>query len=115
MRQEEGFASCRSLRTSSCRETSVRLKRDRNQTVVALRGAARLPVRCAMSDRCVTAPRKACAAICLTAFSAAAQTPRILTLEEALRVARERQPQIREARAAVEAAEARVDLSRAGF
>src|SRR5438105_4525622 len=115
MRQEGGFASCRLHRTSSCRETNVRLKRDRNQTVVALRGAARLLVRRAMSEGRVTVTRKACAAICLTAFAAAAQTPRVLTLQEALRVARERQPQIRDARAAVEAAEARVDLSRSGL
>ncbi|MFL5437491.1 MAG: TolC family protein, partial [Myxococcales bacterium] len=53
--------------------------------------------------------------ICLAALGAAAQRPRVLSLDEALRIARERQPQLREARAAVEAAQARVDQSRAPF
>ncbi|MFL5429367.1 MAG: TolC family protein [Myxococcales bacterium] len=53
--------------------------------------------------------------ICLAALGAAAQMPRVLSLDEALRIARERQPQLREARAAVEAAQARVDQSRAPF
>jgi outer membrane protein len=38
-----------------------------------------------------------------------------MTLDEAVRTARERQPQIRQARAAVEAAEARADQARAGL
>ncbi|MFL5425471.1 MAG: TolC family protein, partial [Myxococcales bacterium] len=53
--------------------------------------------------------------ICLAALGAAAQMPRVLSLDEALRIARERQPQLRDARAAVEAAQARVDRSRAPF
>src|SRR3954466_5491478 len=58
---------------------------------------------------------KTVAVICLAAVGAAAQMPRVLSLDEALRIARERQPQLRDARAAVEAAQARVDQSRAPF
>src|SRR3954471_3170458 len=58
---------------------------------------------------------KTVAVVCLAALGAAAQMPRVLSLDEALRIARERQPQLREARAAVEAAQARVDQSRAPF
>ena len=58
---------------------------------------------------------KTVAVFCLAALGAAAQMPRVLSLDEALRIARERQPQLREARAAVEAAQARVDQSRAPF
>jgi outer membrane protein len=55
------------------------------------------------------------AAICLMALGAAAQMPRVLSLDEALRIARERQPQLRDARAAIDIAQARVDQARAPF
>jgi outer membrane protein len=51
----------------------------------------------------------------VVASAAPAQTPRVLTLEQALRTARERQPQIRQAQAAARAADARVDEARAGW
>jgi outer membrane protein len=63
-----------------------------------------------------TIARNALAAIWLAALGALAQqAPRALTLQRALQTARERQPQLKDARAAVEAAEARVDQSRAGI
>jgi outer membrane protein len=66
-----------------------------------------------MSLERIIAGRKTVAAICLAALGAAAQMPRVLSLDEALRIARERQPQLRDARAAVEVAEARAEQSRA--
>ncbi|QSQ21179.1 TolC family protein [Pyxidicoccus parkwayensis] len=45
----------------------------------------------------------------------AAEAPRVLTLEQAEATAREQQPQLRSARAGTEAAQARVDQTRAGF
>jgi outer membrane protein len=68
-----------------------------------------------MHDRRVTLARKAGVAIWFATFAASAQTPRVLTLEEALRVARERQPQIRQARFLTEAAYARADQARSGL
>src|SRR2546423_356451 len=91
------------------------MKRDRNQKAVALSAAARLLVRRRMRNRSVTLVRKASIAIWLAAFGASAQAPRVLTLEEALRIARERQPQIRQARYLTEAAYARADQARSGL
>jgi outer membrane protein len=68
-----------------------------------------------MRNRRATLAGKAAFAIWFAAFAASAQTPRVLTLEEALRVARERQPQIRQARFLTEAAYARADQVRAGL
>src|SRR3954469_8684536 len=68
-----------------------------------------------MWNRSVTRVWKASVAIWLAAFGASAQAPRVLTLEEALRVARARQPQIREARYLTEAAYARADQARSGL
>src|SRR4051812_26011464 len=68
-----------------------------------------------MRNRGVTLVRKASVAIWLAAFAVSAQAPRVLTLEEALRVARERQPQIRQARYLTEAAYARADQARSGL
>src|SRR3954470_27025 len=68
-----------------------------------------------MSPGRITVGWKTVAVVCLAALGAAAQMPRVLSLDEALRIARERQPQLRDARAAVEAAQARVDQSRAPF
>src|SRR4051812_18076918 len=68
-----------------------------------------------MSPGRITVGWKTVAVVCLAALGAAAQMPRVLSLDEALRIARERQPQLREARAVVQAAEARVDQSRAPF
>src|SRR5256885_7516210 len=91
------------------------MKRDRNQKAVALSAAARLCVRRRMWNRSVTRAWKASVAIWLAAFGASARGPRVLTLEEALRVARERQPQIREPRYLTEAAYARADQARSGL
>jgi len=68
-----------------------------------------------MSPGRIIVGSKTVAVVCLAALGAAAQMPRVLSLDEALRIARERQPQLRDARAAVEAAQARVDQSRAPF
>jgi len=68
-----------------------------------------------MRNRGLTLVRKAGVAIWLATFGALAQTPRLLTLEEALRMARERQPQIRQARYQTEAAYARADQARSGL
>src|SRR5436305_1457533 len=68
-----------------------------------------------MSDRRVPVARNALRAILLLALAAPAQMPRVLTLEEAVRVARERQPQIRQARFQVEAAAARAGQARSGL
>jgi len=68
-----------------------------------------------MRNRRTTFAWKAAAAIWFATFAASAQAPRVLTLEEALRVARERQPQIRQARFLTEAAYARADQVRAGL
>jgi outer membrane protein len=68
-----------------------------------------------MRNRRVMLARKAGVAIWFAAFAASAQAPRVLTLEEALRVARERQPQIRQARALTEQASARADQARSGL
>ena len=53
------------------------------------------------------------ALVLLASLLAQAQAPRLLTLEEALRVAREHQPQLRQAHAGTEAARARADEARA--
>jgi outer membrane protein len=68
-----------------------------------------------MRNRSATLARKAAVAVWFATFAASAQTPRVLTLEEALRIARERQPQIRQARFLTEAASARADQARAGL
>jgi outer membrane protein len=68
-----------------------------------------------MRNRRATLAWKAAFAIWFATFAASAQAPRVLTLEEALRVARERQPQIRQARFLTEAAYARADQVRAGL
>jgi outer membrane protein len=68
-----------------------------------------------MRNRRVTLAWNAGVAIWFATLAASAQTPRVLTLEEALRIAREQQPQIRQARFLTEAAYARADQSRAGL
>ena len=68
-----------------------------------------------MRNRCVTLAWKAVVAIWFATVAASAQTPRVLTLEEALRIAREQQPQIRQARFLTEAAYARADQARSGL
>jgi len=68
-----------------------------------------------MRNRRVTLAREAGVAIWCATLAASAQMPRVLTLQEALRVARERQPQLREARYLTEAAYARADQARSGL
>ena len=53
-------------------------------------------------------------ALLLTLLAQAAPPP-VLTLDEAQRVARERQPQLRAARGSTQAAEGRVEQSRSGL